>query len=295
MLLLPIHTRLLENGDDLISLLQKSTPVSDGDILIISSKAVATVEGAAIDLRQITPSNNAEKWSKACGRSAAFCQAVLDETKRLHGEVVGTCPGALLTELRPDGLTEGTIFAANAGLDQSNVADGFAIGWPRDPVASVQKLRMAIEKSLLVGSLARCSSQKKRTTSNQQPATQNNHCIAVIVSDSCCIPRRRGVTAHALAVSGIDPLHSEMGNVDLFGKPLRITIEARADQLATAANILMGNAGQGVPAAIIRDHGIPLTRFEGWVPGIEPENDLFRALLRQPRHTSAADRSAEFA
>ncbi|MBI2523935.1 coenzyme F420-0:L-glutamate ligase [Candidatus Peregrinibacteria bacterium] len=186
MLLLPIHTRLLENGDDLISLLQKSTPVSDGDILIISSKAVATVEGAAIDLRQITPSNNAEKWSKACGRSAAFCQAVLDETKRLHGEVVGTCPGALLTELRPDGLTEGTIFAANTGLDQSNVADGFAIGWPRDPVASVRLLRAKLEESLRV---ARCALRDRVT--NQRTNEQQASRIGVVLSDSSA-PQRNG-------------------------------------------------------------------------------------------------------
>ena len=260
MLLLPIHTRLLQKGDDLAPLLQESTQVAEGDILVISSKAVATVERAAIDLKSIHPSNEAEKWSTACSRSAAFCQAVLDETQRLHGEVVGTCPGALLTELRPTGLSEGTIFAANAGLDQSNVADGFAIGWPRDPVASVKKLREALS------SLPRRGRVRERG-------------FGIILSDSCCIPRRRGVTAHALVVSGIDPLFSEIGNKDLFGKPLRMTIEARVDQLATAANILMGNAGQGIPAAIIRDHGLALSTYEGWVPGIEPEEDLFQKIF----------------
>lgn len=248
MLLLPLHTRLLQKGDDLATILHKSADFATGDILVISSKAVATVEGAAIDLQKITPSKDAERWSTTCGRSRAFCQAVLEETVRLHGVVTGTCPGALLTELRPEGLREGTIFAANAGLDQSNVEDGFAIGWPRDPVASVRKLR-------------------------------EEFAMGIILSDSCCIPRRRGVIAHALALSGMDPLFSEIGNTDLFGKPLRITIEARADQLATAANILMGNAGQGVPAVIIRDHGLPLSNYEGWVPGIEPEEDLFQNII----------------
>ena len=267
MLLLPIHTRLLKKGDDLASLLSESTQIVEGDILVISSKAIATMEGAAIDLRKITISKDADKWSKACGRSAAFCQAILDELERLHGKVVGTCPGALLTELRPTGLSEGTIFAANAGLDQSNVEDGFAVGWPRDPVESVKKLQEALY-----------SLSPRGEPACLQAGTMVRG-FGVILSDSCCIPRRRGVTAHALVVSGIDPLFSEIGNNDLFGKPLRITIEARADQLATAANILMGNAGQLIPAVIIRDHGIPLTRFESWVPGIEPEEDLFQGIF----------------
>lgn len=259
MLLLPVHTRLLKKGDDLVSLLLEHAEFQTDDILVISSKAVATVEGAAIDLHQIAPSKDAKRWSKVCGRSAPFCQTVLDELERLDGKVVGTCPGALLTELRPTGLSEGTIFAANAGLDQSNVEDGYAIGWPRDPVASVRKLREEFYSL---------------------PRWGSTHPIAVILSDSCCIPRRRGVTAHALVVSGIDPLFSEIGNNDLFGKPLRITIEARADQLVTAANILMGNAGQGIPAVIIRDHGLSFSDFEGWVPGIEPEEDLFGNILK---------------
>ena len=79
-----------------------------------------------------------------------------------------------------------------------------------------------------------------------------------------------GVTAFALVCVGLDPLLSQQGVEDLFGKPLRITTEAIADQLATAANFVMGNAGQSTPAAIIRAHGLRLSDFAGWVPGIEP-------------------------
>lgn len=296
MLFLPLPTRLLRSGDDLAAVLAERAALQPGDILVVSSKAVATLEGAAIDLSRMTPSQEAERWSAACGRSPAFCQAVIEEVQRRNGAIVGTCSGALLTELRPAGLTEGTIFAANAGLDQSNIAKGWAVGWPGDPVASVRRIRESFEQLLVTGyRLLEKQKQKKRATSNQQPATRNNRRMAVIVSDSCCIPRRRGVIAYALAVSGIDPLVSEIGNTDLFDNPLRITVEARADQLATAANILMGNAGQGIPAILIRNHGIPLSDYEGWVPGIEPENDLFRCLLHRPRRTSATNRSVESA
>ena len=111
----------------------------------------------------------------------------------------------------------------------------------------------------------------------EQRTTSRPH-IAVILSDSCCTPRRQGVTAFALAVSGLDPIRSEIGSVDLFGKKLRMTHEAVADQLSTAANFLMGNAGQSVPGVIVRGHGLKLSNFEGWVPGIKAEEDLFQGM-----------------
>lgn len=248
--LIPVPTPLIRAGDDPAHILRMAAAIEDGDIVVVSSKAIATAEGAAVDLSALGPSAEAQEWSEKTGRSAAFIQAVLDETARLHGYVTGSCPGALLCELRPDGLTTGTILAANAGMDESNIERGWAIGWPHDPLLSAQRLREGL----------------------------NRHC-AVIVCDSCCRPRRLGVTAYALTVCGIDPLHNQAGRSDLFGRELRITVEATADQLATAANILMGNAAQSTPAVIIRDHGIPLSDFCGWVEGIEPEEDLFRSIL----------------
>ncbi len=251
--LIPIKTRKIVVGDDVASVLEESTErdqrsaIRDQDILVVSSKAVATAEGRIIDLSKLTVSSEAKECAKKCGLSEKFCQAVLEETAFRSGKVVSSCPGALLTELVPRGFPKGSILTANAGLDQSNIAEGFAVGWPADPAQSVRRLRTEL--------VPRC---------------------AVILSDSCCSPRRLGVTAFALAVSGLDPVQNQKGKLDLFGKPLRITTEAIADQLATAANFLMGNAGQGVPAVVIRDHGLPLSNFEGWVEGIAKEEDLFR-------------------
>lgn len=253
MILLPVKTRRIEKGDDIVSVLIEATNRFQvlgfrfQDILVISSKAVATAEGRILNLQKLSPSDDAKNYAKKTGLSPAFCQGVLEEMNFRNGKVVNTCPGAMLTELKPQHDTEWTVLAANAGLDQSNVAERFAVGWPEDPVKSVARLRRELE-------------------------------VAVILSDSCCTPRRQGVTAFALAVSGLDPIQSVKGELDLFGKPLRITQEAVADQLATAANMLMGNAGQGVPAVIVREHGLRLSEFEGWVPGIEPEEDLFRGV-----------------
>ena len=244
--LFPIRTKKIVAGDDLVSVLrggEKTTDFLPQDILVISSKAVATAEGRIIKIGSMKPSAEALALAQESELSEEFCEAVLQECAMWNGRVVHTCPGAILTELRPS-QHDTSILIANAGLDQSNVGEGYAVGWPLDPAESAGKLRRELE-------------------------------CAVIISDSCCTPRRQGVTAFALAVSGLDPIRSEIGSVDLFGKKLRMTNEAVADQLSTAANFLMGNAGQSVPTVIVRGHNLKLSEFEGWVPGIQPGEDLF--------------------
>ena len=254
MKIIPIQTSLLEKGSDLVSILTDNADFEEGDILAVSSKAVATVEGAAIDLNKVQVSEDGKKWSDKCGKTPAFRQAVLNEVERLNGKVLGDCPHAMLTQLKPDGFSDGIILAPNAGLDQSNVDEGYTIGWPHDPVESVRRLREEIQN---------------KTGKN----------VAVILTDSCCRPRRIGVSALALVVSGIDPLFSHIGKKDLFGNELKMTQETRADQLATAANMIMGNADESTPAAIIRGNEIELTDYEGWVPGLNPEVDLFAGIM----------------
>lgn len=268
MFIFPIRTPLLQPGDDVVSILTSATEILDGDIVVVSSKAVATTEGAAIDLSK-----------KNVSSDEAFAQAIQEETARMHGRVLSHRYGVFLTELRPEGFPTGVLLSANAGLDRSNITDGFAVGWPRDPVQSVARLRKELEKQTS-SQLAAGSNQNKKLPADRCPPvlSRAEGLIAVILSDSCCTPGRLGVTAFALTVSGIDPHRSMVDAPDLFGHPLKITYEAVADQLATAANAVMGNAAESTPAAIIRDHGIPFTDYEGWVPGIEPEEDLFRKM-----------------
>jgi len=256
MILLPIQTPIVQPGDALAEVLNRKFKFQNGDIVIVSSKAVATAENNFINLNDLKISPAAKTWERKTGCPASFMKAVLRETDRHHGKIVGWCPGALLTELRPDGLEHGTILTANAGLDQSNAPVGKAIGWPKDPAASAISLRKELETFI-----------------------PTNNRIAVIITDSCCQPRRVGVTAFALTVSGLDPLINQAGHDDLFGKKLRITTEAIADQLATAANFVMGNAAQSIPAVVIREHTLELNDFSGWVRGIEPEEDLFREII----------------
>lgn len=258
--LIEILTPRLQRGDDL----QKYVApfVQAGDIVAVSSKAIATVEGAHIDMQNIVVSDEARAWSVKTGQAPEFCQAIIEETKRLNGEIVRAVPHALMTRLRLEGM-DGTLLVPNAGLDQSNVERGMCIGWPLDPVASARRLRKKLteriaNEELRMGSLANLHSS-----------------LAILITDSCLRPGRRGVTAIALATSGIAPVRSEKGTKDLFDKKLILTEEAIADQLATAANMLMGNAAQSVPFVIIRHHDLELSDWNGWVPGMRPEEDIF--------------------
>ncbi len=248
MQIIPIHTGILKKGDDLASEILKNSHIESEDILVISSKAVATVEGASIELKSLVPSPEAIELSKDCDLDPYFIEAILQETNRMNGLVAGTSPFALLTSLKPAGMKIGRILCPSAGMDQSNIDPGYAIGWPIDPVRSAEKLRQSLG-------------------------------IPVIISDSCCVPMRLGVTAFALVCTGIEPLRSEIGTQDLFGKTLRVTYEAVADQLATAANAVMGNSAQRIPAAIIRNSKIPSSGFCGWVEGIEEGKDMFGTAL----------------
>ncbi len=249
MLVLPVQTKILKNSDDIAMEILKNVIVQPGDILVISSKAIATVEGAERKLATITPSKEALEYSTLSHQDPTFTECILTEMKRMNGFVASSSPFVLLTSLKPDGMKTGRILCPNAGLDLSNIMSGFAIGWPVHPVQSARNLHESLG-------------------------------IPVIISDSCCRPSRLGVTAFALVCAGMNPLQSEIGKNDLFSGRMRITVEAVADQLATAANAVMGNAAQCIPAAIIRGHSIQHSDFCGWVDGIEPAEDMFRFSIR---------------
>ena len=249
--LLPVATGQLTAGDDIVEHIYRNIQIEEKDIIVVSGKVIATVENTLIDLDSIEVSDAAAAWAAEHDRDPGFRQAVLHELKRLNGDILDEESRYMRAEVRPKGLETGTILTAAAGLDESNAPKNQAIGWPQDPVASAVDLRDEIY----------CATQKH---------------VGIIVSDSCLLPRRQGVVAQALVAVGLDPIESRVDDLDLFGKPLRVTKEAHADQLATAANFLMGSADEAIPVVVVRGHGLPFTDFAGWVPGIEPKEDLFQ-------------------
>ncbi|MBE2245034.1 MAG: coenzyme F420-0:L-glutamate ligase [Burkholderiaceae bacterium] len=239
---------LVQPGDDLVSLLVASLDRSGGslragDVVVFAQKIVSKAEGRTVDLRRITPSARARELARETGKDARLVEIILGESVR----VVRSRKDVLIVEHRLG------FVMANAGVDQSNVGgdDDLALLLPADPDRSAERLRDALQ--------ARCGGT-----------------IAVIVNDSFGRPWRRGSVGVALGCSGLPALHDLRGRPDLFGRTLRITEVALADEIAAAASLLMGQADEAVPAVVVRGlalQGPPLPACSLLRP---PSEDLFR-------------------
>jgi coenzyme F420-0:L-glutamate ligase/coenzyme F420-1:gamma-L-glutamate ligase len=190
--------------------------IEAGDVLVVAQKIVSKVEGAVVRLRDVSPSALATAWGAAWGRDAAVVEVVLTESRR----IVRMERGIIISE------THHGFICANAGVDASNVAEGFVTLLPRDPDASAERLRVAVSGRF------KCS-------------------IGVIVSDTFGRPWREGVVNVALGVAGLTPLLDCRGMTDHFGRKLETTVIGVADEIASAAELVMGKRGQ-TPVAIVR-------------------------------------------
>jgi coenzyme F420-0:L-glutamate ligase/coenzyme F420-1:gamma-L-glutamate ligase len=226
-------------GADLGSLIAdgasaQGTPLASGDLLVVSQKIVSKAEGRLVRLADVTPSPRAREVAAAIGRDPRLVEVILSESLR----VVRQAPGVLIVETRHGWI------CANAGVDQSNVEADTACLLPRDPDASARAL------------LARLGGLTGQS-------------LAVIVADTFGRPWREGLANVAIGVAGLSPLRSHLGERDPGGHVLQATVIAVADELAGAAEPVMGKLDR-VPVAIVR--GLP------W----EPAPGSSRALLRDP-------------
>ncbi len=224
-----LSNKIIEEEDDLISVVLKSIEeqgyaLQNDDILVIASKVVSVVEKRIRKYEDISPTKEAQVIGKRAHISPEFAQIILDETNNRY---IGTVPGAVTT-LNKYGLM------ANAGADQSNVGDEKIILLPKDCKLSAQKI-------------------------HQELSDQINLYIGIIIADSRTMPMRLGTVGGALATYGFKSIIDERGKNDLFGRPMHITTRAVADQLATAAELLMGETNERIPFVIIR--GYPIRRI----------------------------------
>lgn len=216
-----IRTVLIKPGDDIVEILSNTfenegpTP-EDGDILVLAESAVATAENRVVQLKDVTPSAKAEELAQKYELDAREMELILQECDEIFGGV----PGAALT------ITDGTL-SPNAGIDGSNAPDGCVVLLPKDAQKSAALIRRGIEK--------RYSCR-----------------VGVIIGDSRTQPLRLGCVGIALGTSGIRPVEDARGSRDLFGKTLHITQKAVADNLVSASQVLMGEAGEGVPCVLVR-------------------------------------------
>jgi len=230
----------IESSDDISELILMSSELSDGDILIVAQKIVSKQEGRIIDLSTVTPSLLSEGIASQYQKDPRIIELILSQTKR----IVRIKNGIIIVE------TNNGVICANAGVDESNVKKGYATLLPLDSDISAQKIRNKIKEKI-------------------------NKNIAVIISDTFGRPFRMGQTNCAIGISGLNPILNYAGTLDSFEKILRITEIAIADELSSAAELMMGKTLK-CPVVIVRGYSF---RMEDHVINelIRPENeDLFK-------------------
>jgi coenzyme F420-0:L-glutamate ligase / coenzyme F420-1:gamma-L-glutamate ligase len=207
---------LIQNGDDLPLIICENVELRDRDIVIIASTIIAKAEGEKFRLEDITAGEKALEIAARNGKDSRFIQAVLARSR----EVLVETPFMLVTTLA--GHT-----CVNAGVDESNVENGFLLYSPKDPDSSASSIGKELEKI----------SGKK---------------LSVIITDTNGRAFKTGQTGVAIGIYKIKPIKRWIGEKDLFEKTLEITEEAIVDELAGAANLLMGEGAGGIPAVVIR-------------------------------------------
>jgi len=230
-------------GDDLTKLILSSYSKSkfkDDDILIISQKIISKQEGRTVDLSLVIPSILAIGIAAEYNKDPKLVEVILSESNRIvrmENEII-------ITE------TKNGFICANSGVDESNTEDGNAIMLPLDSDKSAENIKQEI---------------LKRTGKN----------IAVLITDTFGRPFRMGQANCAIGVSGIDSILDYKGKKDSFGKTLRVTEIAIADELCSAAELVMGKTLNS-PVAIVRN--FKFQRNNGTVNSLKrPEKeDIFR-------------------
>lgn len=213
----------VKQGDDLATTIVRAASrqgirLKNGDVVVVAQKIVSKVEGRVVSLDEVKPSNLAKRLARAMRKDPRHVEVILRETRR----VVRRRGSHLIVQTR-HGLV-----CANAGVDKSNVGEDAVTLLPKDPDLSARKLRARI---------------REKTGKD----------VAVVVSDTFGRPWRLGQTDVAIGLSGMRPWIDYRGRKDMFGYTLSVTMMAIADELASAAELVM-NKSDGIPVAIVRGY-----------------------------------------
>lgn len=241
---------LVEPGDDLAGVIataldDNSLTLEAGDVLVIAQKVVSKAEGRYVRLADVEVGAKAIELAAKADKDPRQVQLILQES----AEVVRVRPGVIIVEHR-NGYVH-----ANAGIDKSNIEsdaqDPRVLLLPEDPDASARSLRAALAQ--------RCGVAPQ-----------------VIINDSMGRAWRNGTVGLAIGTAGLQPLHNQIGEKDMFGNVLEVTEPAVADELAAAASLVMGQAAQGCPVVLAR--GAQLWPAEGGSAALlrDKSMDMFR-------------------
>ena len=218
---------------------------ADFDVVVVTQKIVSKADGRRVRLADVEPSSRAIDLAASLDKDPRLVEVVLAESR----DVVASGHGVLVTEHRSGHVM------ANAGVDRSNVGsardDEAVVLLPLDPDASAAALHRSLEARF------RCR-------------------LGVVISDSVGRPWRHGVSGIAIGASGLPSLTDLRGAPDLFGVSLKVTLTGFADQIASAANLVAGEAAEGVPAVHVRGLAWNAAPAPARALVRDRENDLFR-------------------
>jgi coenzyme F420-0:L-glutamate ligase / coenzyme F420-1:gamma-L-glutamate ligase len=215
----------ISKGDDIADIIidainKKNESLLENDVVIITHKVISKAEGRTADLSKIIPSEESHKISLNTGKDPRLVELIISQSN----EIVRIERDIIIAE------TKHGFVCANAGIDASNVgkSTNTVVLLPDDPDESARRIRNDI---------------KSRTKIN----------VSVIVSDTFGRPFRKGQVNVAIGSSGINPILSYVGNTDMYGKILKVTEIAIADELASAAELVMGKSSR-IPVVIVRGY-----------------------------------------
>jgi coenzyme F420-0:L-glutamate ligase / coenzyme F420-1:gamma-L-glutamate ligase len=238
---------IIKKGDDLASLIcqaaeKQGTPIQNGDVIVVTHVIVSRAEGNVVNLETVTPSEFAKTVAKTTRKDPKLVEVILRESK----SIVRMSGGKLITE------TKQGLVCANSGIDRSNVpGKGNVALLPEDADRSARMIKQKIRE-----------------------LTQKD--VAVIVSDTHGRPLRQGEINIALGTAGFEPLRDRRGEKDLFGYKIKVKRTAIADELSSAAELVIGQTNEAIPAAIIRGYLYPKSEKAKTTKLIRPrEEDLF--------------------
>ena len=226
--------------DDLSKLIINSTDIHDDDIIIIAQKIISKHEGRVVELSSVKPSLLAEGISSQYKKNPRIVELILSESKR----IIRMKNGLIIVE------TNHGFICANAGIDESNVVNGFATLLPLNSDKSAELIRTKI-------------------------LNETGKNVSIIISDTFGRPFRMGQTNCAIGISGMNPILDYSGTLDSFNRTMRVTAIAIADELSAAAELVMEKTKK-CPVSIIRDYSYDFK--DGSINDlIRPENqDLFK-------------------
>jgi coenzyme F420-0:L-glutamate ligase len=230
-MVIPVSAPVQQAAFDLISTIvgaldNNGETLQDGDVLAISSKYTAISQGRIVSLDTIEISPFAAEVAERYHMNPKMTQLVVQEADHIFGGI----SGFLLTY--KDG-----ILSPNAGIDRSNIPNGYAVLFPENPYQTAANIRRDLRERLNVD-------------------------VGIILTDSWLMPGRLGTTGVALATAGFKPLKDERGKYDLFGNEMQVTVRGIADQICQSAELVMGERDEATPFAIARNTGVEMGDYQ---------------------------------